>query len=157
YDLNANRYSYFSFLANFSLFFLIELKKRRVYILLSVITISIGIYASFYTASRSGIIFTAIPALIYWLFIYQGKIYKFIKYLLIPIVVYLGYQELNSIYADSYLQTRVEYSVSQGDSRELIAADAINVFLDNPVLGIGPAQYRFSGSYNTAAYSHNSF
>ena len=160
YDLNANKYSYYSLLANFALFFLIELKKRRILIILSIFTTLLAIYVSFYTASRSGMLFTAVPAVIYWMFIFEistSSYLKFLKNTFVFIAIIFISQKVYDIYSNSYLKKRVEYGAYQQDGRVSLANDALNVFIDHPFIGVGPAQFAFYGDYQRGSYSHNSF
>ncbi len=160
YDLNANKYSYYSFLANFALFFLIELKKKNIYVVLSILTSILGVYVSFYTVSRSGMVFSALAALVYWFFIFNSNTstyIKMIKNLIAVIVVFMIFQKVSEIYSNSHMKTRVERGISEGDSREYLMKDALDVFMDHPFLGVGPAQFAFYGKYHPGSYSHNSY
>jgi O-antigen ligase len=157
FGLNANTYSYFSFFCNMSLFYLIQLYGKKIYILLSVGCIILGVYISLVTASRSGFLFTSLIAVIYWLFIFDRvKINSLIRFLTIAIIAGYGIFYLSKIYNSSYLKVRVEKASHQGDLREGLVRDAINVFEDHPVLGVGPGQF-YNYSYNQSSFSHNSF
>lgn len=158
YVLNANKYSYFSFIANFAVFYLIELTQKKIYIILSVITTATGLYITFLTASRSGLLFTIVIAVIYWLFIYKGseRIPKIIKVIPVIVIIILGSRIFYKTFNGSYLQQRVEQT-SEQDSRVAIARDAIHVFLHHPFVGVGPNQFIFYGNHSKGHYSHNSF
>lgn len=159
YDLNANKYSYFSFIANFALFYLVELKRSKIYVLLSFVTLGLGIYISFLTASRSGFLFTTLIGVIYWLFIFNktGKSFRIQRFLLILLVIAFASQKIYETYSSSYLKNRVERANENGDSRVGLAKDALNVFFDHPFTGVGPAQFAFYGKFNRGSYSHNSY
>lgn len=157
YGINANQYSYFSYFALISLFYLIEITKKRIYIGLAIITIFWAGYISFITVSRSGILFIVLTSVIYWIFIFpSGKKYKVFKmalgFLLIGCVSYALY----STYNRSFLQDRVEEGIANnGGPRAQLAKRAVNVFLEHPITGVGPGQFMFYSKMNL--FSHNSF
>lgn len=160
YDLNANKYSYFSFLANFSAYALIEITRKKTFIWISILTTLLGIYASFYTASRSGMGITALVAVIYWVFVYKPQTkrkYLFLKTVIVLTVLFTVFQKLYDVYEYSYLAQRVNEASLKEDGRAYIAKDAANVFIEHPFLGVGPAQFAFNASYHKGSYSHNSY
>lgn len=160
FDLNANTYSYYAYISLFSLFFLIEIYKRKIYIFLSIFTLIISVYISFITASRSGFVFPIFASVVYWVFIYKPssqKLYPILKFLIIVVGIYFSVNILRSTFEDSYLQNRINRSNELGDSRWDIALDALNVFAENPFNGVGPAQFSFYAIYAPGKYSHNSY
>ena len=157
FDLNANTYSYFSYFGNMALFYLILLTKRRVYIVLSIICLFLGVYISFVTASRSGILFTLIIGIIFYLFISPTlRKSNFLRFGTAILMFSFGISYFSSIYNNSYLRTRVENSIESGDLRETLTLDAINVFIDHPFTGVGPGQF-YLFSVNKISFSHNSY
>ena len=159
YDLNANKYSYNSFIANIAALYLIELTSKKRFIILSFLTIILGVYISFFTASRSGFIFPLTAVIVYWLFIYDKtkKTFRYVKtFTVLALVLYLS-QFVYSIYSNSYLKERVTRSNEVGDVRDDLALDAINVFLDNPFMGLGPGQYSVYNVFHDNIYTHNSY
>lgn len=157
FDLNANAYSYFSFFANLSIFYLIELKKKNGYIILSLCTIVLSIYVSFITSSRSGLMFNLLISVVYWLFIFNSKLMNvMIRYVLIGMVTLYSIVNVVDFYNNSYLKYRVDESVKFGDARGSLVVDAFNIFRNNAFTGVGPGQYAIH-SVRKGAFSHNSF
>jgi O-antigen ligase len=159
YVLNANMYSYFSYIASFSTFYLIELTKQKFYIILSLITTAVGIYLSFLTASRSGLLFTVLIAAVYWIFIFKGtgRLTKVLKIIPIIIFIVVGSRYFYQTFNGSFLQKRVEQTSVDHESRTVIAFEAINVFIKHPFTGVGPNQFVFYGTHSKGHFSHNSF
>ena len=60
------------------------------------------------------------------------------------------------MYNDSFLKLRIETSINEGDAREKLASNAIDVFASHPFTGVGPGQF-YLYSYNHTSFSHNSF
>lgn len=157
FELNANTYSYFSFFANIAIFYLIEIKKRNIYIYLSLITTVIGLYVSFLTSSRSGLLFTLIIAVLYWLFINRSyKINNMFRIFIFSVFSFYFMIKVYEFYNNSYLKFRVDESVQFGDTRTNLFKDAFNIFKEHPFTGVGPGQYSLY-SYYDGTFSHNSF
>ncbi len=157
FDLNANIYSYFSYFANMSLFYLIQIKGKKLYMILSWICIVLGIYLSFITASRSGILFTFLISVIYWLFIFNKlRVNAFFRTLIVMAIIAYSIKYIYGIYDNSFLKTRVTQSIESGDGRETLAKEAIMIFLQHPITGVGPGQF-FLYASNKSSFSHNSF
>ncbi|HRP31126.1 MAG TPA: O-antigen ligase family protein [Agriterribacter sp.] len=157
FDLNANIYSYSSYFANMALFYLIQIKGNRLYIILSWICTLLGIYLSFITASRSGILFTILICSVYWLLIFNKlKSNTFIKFIIVLSIIGYSINFIYNVYDNSFLKARVDQSLESGDGREVLAMDAIIVFLHHPIVGVGPGQF-FLYSSDKHSFSHNSF
>ena len=136
---------------------MIEITNKRIYKILSLITLSLGIYISFLTASRSGLVFTGFIGVIYWMFIFDkfNKSFRIIKFIFTLCFILIVSKLVFETYSNSYLRNRVEQSSVNGDSRILIAEKALNVFFDHPLTGVGPGQFSlYSSKY---VYTHNSF
>ncbi len=157
--LNANTYSYLSYFANISLFYLYLRRKSFWLLLLLLILPLIFILVSFATQSRSGILFILLINLCFWLFINkntnQNQLAKFFKFLFIVIVLVLLGRIFASTYQNSQIKNRVDQGTTAEDSREVLAREALNVFYDNPFFGVGLGQFpRYSG---LGQFSHNSY
>src|SRR5690606_17502989 len=138
----ANVYSYFSYFANIALFYLIQITGKKIYITLSCVCLVLGVYLSFITASRSGILFTMLIGILYWIFIFNKfRINPFLRLLIIMVLLAYGINNLYTIYNDSFLKLRVDLSVESGDARATLAKEAIYVFLNHPFTGVGPGQF----------------
>lgn len=155
--LNANTYSYFSFFANIALFYLIELTRKKVYIIISIFSVILAFYLSFITASRSGMLFLILIVTTYWLLIFstKGK-YKALRFILTIIILIYSSTILNQYYENSFLKKRVDISIQSDDARERLINEAVNVFIDNPFLGVGPGQF-FLYESTKQSFSHNSY
>lgn len=157
FDMNANTYSYFSYFSNMASFYLIQIKGKRFYMLLSVICAILGIYIAFITASRSGIIFVLFINMIYWLFIFnKSRVNAFLKTLFVVAILSYGIKYTYEIYENSFLKLRVNDAIESGDSRGDLATQAIIVFLQNPLTGVGPGQFILH-TESKSNFSHNSF
>ncbi len=154
--LNANFYSYISYFANISLFYL-YLKNKNKLLLIALIVLPIFfIIVSFTTQSRSGILFILFINVTFWLIInqnnYRGLKGKF-KIIFISIsLILLSFQFIN-IYSNSQVKNRVSNTVV--DSREVLVKEAINVFIENPIFGVGLGQFPYYNTYGL--FSHNSY
>ncbi len=154
--LNANFYSYISYFANISLFYLYLKNKSRLLLMALIVLPVLFIIVSFTTQSRSGILFILFINVTFWLVInqnnYRGLKGKF-KIIFISIaLILLSFQFVN-IYSNSQVKNRVSNTVV--DSREVLVEEAINVFFDNPILGVGLGQFPYYNSYGL--FSHNSY
>ncbi len=157
FELNANTYSYYSFFALISSLYLIEFYKDKKYIILSIILSLLGIYLSFITASRSGLLFVVIPSVAYWLFIFRSSILSpGIKFLLSGIFILLMAINIYKMYGNSYLKYRVDVSLESGDAREYLINESIEAIQNNFITGFGPGQLRYH-IFNHSSFSHNSF
>lgn len=157
FDMNANVYSYFSYFANIALFYLIQITGKKIYITLSCVCLVLGVYLSFITASRSGILFTMLIGILYWIFIFNKfRINPFLRLLIIMVLLAYGINNLYTIYNDSFLKLRVDLSVESGDARATLAKEAIYVFLNHPFTGVGPGQF-YQYASNRTSFSHNAY
>jgi O-antigen ligase len=154
---NANYYSYITFFANFSLFFLHQKYKNSFLVLLSLVLPVLFIILAFITQSRSGLFLIIFINVVYWFFIFKptdkSKSTAFIKTVFsISAGIYLAFQFL-SIYENSQIKSRI--TSSKEDSRGALAFEAIEVFTDNPFTGVGLGQFpRYS---KFGQFSHNSY
>jgi O-antigen ligase len=156
--LNANVFAVASYFANISLFYLIELTKKKLYIFLSLFTLFLAYYVSFVVATRQGLTFNIIISITYWLFIYNtNRRFLMFRLTLIIVFVYGCLLVLSSFYNDSYLKLRIDESLAEGDSRQFLIQGAYRVFISNPIFGVGPGQFRFMNEYAFPIFSHNSF
>ena len=159
FELNANIYSYFSFFANMAIYYLLELTKNKKLILFSIFTTIFGVFISFITASRSGLLFTVLIAFFYWFYIFNlvGAKFKILKYLILALVSIFIVIQFYSVYQNSFIKERVDSSISSGkESRVDLAKEAIYVFSDHPLTGVGPGQFYLYGT-NKESFSHNSY
>ena len=157
FDLNANTYSYFSFFANIALFYLIQVTPRKIYIFLSFACLVLGVYISFVTVSRSGMVFTLLIGSAYWLFIFNKvRINPVVRFLIVLLVTTYGLIYVYGIYSNSFLKLRVDTYTESRDPRQRLAEEAINVFMDHPFTGVGPGQF-YLYAFNRSSFSHNSY
>lgn len=154
--LNANKYSYFSYFANIAAGYLILIgNRKKLFIVVSIGTMFWSSFVAFSTASRSGLLFVVLVTVGFWLFVYaRSQKYKNIRLILVMGLILLGSNKLMTVYNDSYLKTRVERSDDDEPRLELVK-EAINVFLDYPITGVGPGQFIFYSK--RSQFSHNSY
>jgi len=157
--LNANAYSYFSFFANISLFYLHQRHKTALLTVLLFLMPILFIVISFVTQSRSGLVMIILINLIYWLFIAKKyNINPFLKLLrkllTVSILIVLTLNFLN-IYQNSRIKNRVDTSLNQGDARGSLIQQSLDVFYENPIVGVGLGQLPLYN--NIGQFSHNSY
>lgn len=157
--LNANAYSYFSFFANFSLFYLHQKYKSKTFLLFIILLPVLFIIVSFLTQSRSGMLFIILINISYWFFIEKGDNTNRLKKATRTIITFLifiafAYQFIN-LYQNSRIKNRVQQSNTTVDAREVLIQEAINVFSENPYFGVGLGQ--LTNYTSSGQFSHNSY
>lgn len=156
FDINENSYSYMSFFANIAVFYLIQLNRKKIYIILSIFCLLLGVFTSFITLSRTGFIFTLLIGFFYWIFIFDGfKVKIFTKTLIILPILCIGLLYTLHYYNNSYLKIRVNDSIKNGDTRTILVKEALAAFANHPFTGLGPSQFQLTSTDNQ--FSHNSF
>lgn len=154
---NANYYSYITYFANFSLFFLHQKYKNLFFALLLLFLPIVFVIMAFVTQSRSGLFLIVTINVIYWFFIFKptnkSRTVSFIKSIFtLTAAIYLAFQFL-AVYGNSQIKSRV--NSSKEDSRGVLILDAIDVFTNYPLLGVGLGQFpRYS---SLGQFSHNSY
>jgi len=155
--LNANFYSYISYFANFSLFYL-YLKRKNLLTLVLLFTLPIlFIIVAFATQSRSAILFIVFSNVCFWLFINKNEIknvfVKFLRMLVITGVIIFFSIKFIDTFQNSQIKNRV--SSSKEDSRAVLVKEGITIFIDKPLLGVGLSQ--FPTVSGLGQFTHNSF
>lgn len=156
--LNANKLAYYTFYATIAFYILAEfitnalLKKFFRVLFLAMIPLSFWIALT--TASRQ-VLIIQIPTIVILGYIRYFKNKSAVKTVLALIVVIgvalIVADRLADIYSDSYLAERNEQSLAE-DSRLKLIANAIQVGIEHPVVGVGPGNFGYI-SYNKH-YSH---
>lgn len=154
---NANYYSYISYFANISILFLHLKYKSRTTFSFSIILPILFIVLAFITQSRSGLLFVILINSCFWFFIDKPKPVKSFKGLfriiaLVSISIFLVFKFLN-IYSNSNIQQRV--SSNTEDARAHLAKRGIEVFLENPLTGVGLGQFPLQTKLRQ--FTHNSY
>lgn len=160
-NLNANTLAYFLLYSTFAIFILADIVNRkllsRIFRIGFWLMIPVTFYVAIFTASRQ-ILLTSIPLLLMLFFIryIKGAKRKYIFQTLIIIAVAGAFvvPKFMDIYENSFLKERTKIDLNE-DSRILLLKDAINVGLENPVVGVGPGNYVMY-SYNKH-FSHCSY
>ncbi|SFR81977.1 O-antigen ligase family protein [Maribacter stanieri] len=157
--LNANAYSYFCIFANFSLFYLYLKFKNKLLFLSTLILPLLFLVIAFTTQSRAGLLLITTINICFWLFINKpinpSKFRKITrKFVIILALIILGFQFLK-IYQGSRIQNRVTQTANKKDSREILIEEGIEVFIQNPILGVGLGQFPFYSKYRL--FTHNSY
>ncbi|WP_273566580.1 O-antigen ligase family protein [Maribacter halichondriae] len=157
--LNANSYSYYSFFANFSLFYLHQRYRNALLVALLVVLPVLFLIVGFVTQSRSALLLIVASNICYWFFIHKVEskniFIKPARFLMVVGAFYIMATQFIAIYEESNIKDRVDSSVSKKESREILVEESIDAFLQNPMLGVGLGQVRF---YTSARqFSHNSY
>tara|TARA_R110001606_G_scaffold213749_3_gene361649 strand:- start:10 stop:1188 length:1179 start_codon:yes stop_codon:yes gene_type:complete len=157
--LNANAYSYFCIFANFSLFYLYLKFKNKLLFISTLILPLLFLVIAFTTQSRAGLLLITTINICFWLFINKpinpSKFRKITrKFVIILALIILGFQFLK-IYQGSRIQNRVTQTANKKDSREILIEEGIEVFIQNPILGVGLGQFPFYSKYRL--FTHNSY
>lgn len=157
--LNANAYSYFSFFANISLFYLHQRYKSKLLTISLILLPLLFIIISFVTQSRSGLLIVIFINLIYWLFIAKidqtNPAINIGRKLIVIIAIVLISIKIIDIYENSRIKSRVDTSLNQGDSREKLIKESLDNFYKHPIIGVGLGQLTL---YNEMGqFSHNTY
>ncbi|RKR07186.1 O-antigen ligase [Maribacter vaceletii] len=157
--LNANAYSYYSFLANFSLFYLYQKYKNWFVQLLLIVIPILFLIISFVTQSRSGLLLIILINVCFWLFINKAqnptKVQKITRNLGIAVVfIFISIQFVKT-YENSRIKNRVDSTTTRVDARELLIIDSIDAFSKHPIFGVGLDQLPYYTRFGQ--YSHNSY
>ena len=152
--LNANAYSYSIFFANLSLFYLLNIYKSKLFLIIVLLSQYLFIVTIFITASRAGLLLFLLLNFFYWFFVEKSKkLYiKILKLFLLIVMVLYGSATL---FENSYLSTRTEINVVKEDTRITLINEGIDIFTNNPFFGVGPGQTIFY--IKTGHYTHNSY
>jgi len=158
FTYNANYYSYFAFFANFSIFRL-HLKYKNVLTVIGLLLVPlISIIMSFVTQSRSGLIFVLIANIVFWIWInqvrFQNPIKRLTAKLLLIIAGFFVLFQFSRVYLQSSIQNRIGSNL-QEDGRTYLMKEAINVFFEYPLTGVGTGNFVNYNPYHL--FSHNSF
>ena len=154
---NANYYSYISYFANFSLFYL-HLKYRNIATTTSLIILPLLLLIlAFITQSRSGLLFILMLNGLFWFTITKDNksniIKKVVKKVILIAITFFFVFKLIDTYQNSQIKNRV--TNSSEDSRTILAYEAINVFTQYPFTGVGLGQ--FPNYTKSRQFSHNSY
>ncbi len=160
--LDSNGYGYFIFMgisAGFIIYDVYSNSKFYLGVLFSLIFLSFLIILS--TASRgSYLIFLFLISFNLVVYVSYLKYLKNLKFILIIVLVFcIPYLSIlqSSLIQDSKLEERF-VNAQEGTTRELLFADAINVGLNNPFLGVGGGNYSLQPrSFEQGSFSHNSY
>lgn len=166
--LNANTYGYYIFNGLTSLFLLfssIKLKStlRVLFFLIIVLFCLFSIWLALISASRSASVIAAILVFGNFFIIFflkrKGVIKKFFLLLFFVIGVIYSLHYLNDNYfKNSYLSQRFDQLEDLETPREFHLRKAIEIGLDNPIIGVGAGNYAvIPKQIEQGSFSHNSF
>jgi len=158
-DLNPNTLGLLMCNGIFCSLFLLNLKKNT-NILLSFSAIIVFLYVIILTGSRKSLI-SALLLIIAWLvFIFWSNVSyisirkKFGVLTTLLLICTFSYILVSPLITNSVMFTRIDLLFEQGDPvREGLIQQGMQLFAENPILGIGYDQYSFI--YNT--YSHSTY
>jgi O-antigen ligase len=157
--VNANSYSYYSFFANFGLFILYHKYKTKTIFFLLILFPILFILTSFVTQSRTGLIYTVLTNIIFWIFINKTENVNPLKKIGLVLfsfcAIFVLIYQLALLLLKSDFIDRLDVNEGSSQERQGIVIEALNFFIENPIFGIGVGQYP---SYSaTGLFSHNSY
>lgn len=155
-ELNANSFGYYAFFAISSSYLLLlhakSKKIRSIIWILVFLCLSTGLIAVIIAASRAGfLIITSsvlIMSIIYLLSPFRWKSIFFV--IVISGLISLSINNLRPILEDTYLFSR--FGQIESDSRLELLKDGLEVWLDNPIMGVGAGnlnQYVSRGTHSS--------
>lgn len=149
-ELNANTIAYATFYFTFALYMIGELAVKKIYNLLFFITIPLSMFVSLVTASRQ-VLLIQIPLIFILIAIRHANVLRYAKTFVIGMCIVLAVgnytiEKVSNVYQNSLLVKRSKSNVKEG-SRVKLMQDAINVGMEHPIVGVGPANY-VKFSYN---------
>ncbi|MFX0558412.1 O-antigen ligase family protein [Maribacter sp. CXY002] len=156
---NANAYSYYSFFANISLFYL-YLNYRNKFMFFLLVTLPVVfILFTFVTQSRSGLFLLIFSNVVFWIFINRNRnknpLMKIGRFLVLISVIVFAAIRFITILENSEFINRMSTTEGSTVERGNLIKEGIDMFLDAPIFGIGLGQ--FSHYSSTRQFSHNSF
>ena len=157
--MNANEPAYYTFFLTVALYFIGEMstnKNKRYWLYVCfILMIPLSFVIALLTGARQTLVIQ-IPTIIMLLLIrYNIKSSKsFVSLVLLVIIIAVSMPYVESIFSKSMLGARSEMNVTE-DTRMLLLADAFNVGLEHPIVGVGPGCY-YKVSY-FLGFSHCSF
>ncbi|WP_158657042.1 O-antigen ligase family protein [Maribacter cobaltidurans] len=114
---------------------------------------------TFTTQSRAGLLLVILINLSFWLFINKPKKLSKLKSLgrkfLIGLALVLFALQFINIYQGSRIQQRVSQTDTKKDPRELLVKEGLEVFSENPIIGVGLGQFPLYSKYGL--FTHNSY
>ncbi|CAG2534391.1 O-antigen ligase like membrane protein [Maribacter dokdonensis] len=157
--LNANSYSYYCVFANFSLFYLYLKKPKKSFLIFLVVLPLIFTIIAFTTESRAGLLLIILINIFFWFFVNKEQnktIHKKIVRILFLILLFIFISiKFIEIYEGSRISRRVVQTSQRQDPREVLFYEGIEVFTDNPILGVGLGQFPFYSKFKQ--FTHNSY
>lgn len=160
--LNANKLAYYTFYSTIAFFFLADLTNKhklisKAFRILFLTMIPLSFWVAIMTASRQ-VLIIQIPTILIlgYLRYFSHKKMKSVAIASLVVIVFFFYaaDRLIAIYNESYLKQRNEVAIAD-DSRTKLLENAIQIGMDNPIVGVGPGNFglvSFDGRY-----SHNTY
>lgn len=159
--LNANIFGYFLFIVTFLAYHLgIISRSGKIRLLFRVIFIALiplTFFLAILTASRQILVLQApyFSILLYRRYWKQAKVFPRIIFVsAFFALVFCFANEFDKIYKESYLAVRSEESITE-DSRAVLAEEAFTVGIHNPILGVGPDNFKNMSEFHD--FSHNTY
>lgn len=144
---------------------LILINTNKLYqLLLSLSFVGISMYTIILTGSRKSIIAATLMVLLWFVFVFKDywKSFnirkKLLTFMLLGASLYLAIVKFLPVFRESNIYSRlIEKGVSISDdvARSGMYNEALNIFYNNPILGVGFNQFRFYSAYE--GYSHSTY
>ncbi len=160
---NPNALGYFTFYLTFSIYIWPDLIKssawKRLLRVLFILLVPWSFIIAILAGSRQ-ILIIQVPLFLVlgYLRYFKGKVisrnYRALLLLTCFLLCIMSYHKVTDIYMNSVLHERSERDLAE-DERTILFKEAINVGINNPVVGVGPGCFGKRSSLNL--YSHNTY
>lgn len=161
--LNANTYGYIVYVGLTSLFLLYSINKRKLNLLLLIIIIPFSIDVILKSASRgaSAILVLLIVSNVFIISFFQKelKVKKILKGIVVlSVLFFLIFYAYINFYQGSFLEERFMMLEGDESTREYHLKKAFEIFLDNPVMGVGGGNYAVvPKEIEMGSFTHNTY
>lgn len=158
--LNANSLAYMTFYSICGIFVIgdmVDDKYKKIFYLLFFAVVPISVFIAFITASRQVLPTSLSVWVVLFVIRYMGRfsVKGTLVFIVAAIISYYAYINVFlPMYSGSLLELRTE-GTDQTDTRFLVLEEAMNVALDNILMGIGPGN--FASMSRWGIFTHNSY
>lgn len=165
-EIDANSFGYYGFFAIVSSFFIWKESMSRTKILpiirvsffiLFIICVALSLFTCFVAASRAGIIMSIVITVMFFSIKYFYPISKRTVFFVIIFSVFaiVLFPVLSKVYEGSILNRRFEIESLRDETRYGLFVRAVEVGIQNPILGVGPGNFYLHTGYRN--FSHSTY